>query len=143
MHAIRQPLVSYSPDKPRVALTVDRHILAKLRWRGVAGDGTEFGFELERPLTHGAVILELPAGVYEVRQIPEAVLETLPALDPASRCAAAWLAGNLHHAIQVLPDRIRVPAEDSLRRIYREQGIAFAECAAVFQPQRNAHHHTH
>ena len=58
-----------------VFLTPDRATLAKRRWRGVAQDGREFGFDLDHALSDGSVFFREPGKSYVISQAPEAVLE--------------------------------------------------------------------
>jgi len=70
---------------PRVAVRVDRLKLAKRLWRGVADDGEEFGFELEKPLQPGDVVFQNEKACYVIGQEPELVLEISLAVAPRLR----------------------------------------------------------
>lgn len=75
MTIIRQALeISPTQLKP-IRLAVERLTLAKRRWRGVAEDGAEFGFDLERPIADGAAFHQTADSVYLIAQKYEPVLE--------------------------------------------------------------------
>src|SRR5271155_1851356 len=81
-----------------VPLQVDRATLAKRRWRGVAEDGKEFGFDLNEPINHGAHFFSLAETSYVIEQMPEEVLEIpVATLEQAAR--VAWSLGNLHFGV--------------------------------------------
>ena len=58
MHLIQRLLAESSnlPPERQVTLSAERRQFLKRRWRGIAEDGTEFGFDLETRLTDGGVI---------------------------------------------------------------------------------------
>jgi urease accessory protein len=127
----------------RVRLTASRGTLGKRRWRGVAEDGREFGFDLENGLNHGSVFFEDEIAQYVVEQEPEQVLEIpIATLDRAA--SVAWNLGNLHFVVQILPRSIRVPADSAVRQFLHREGIDHEEIECVFLPQSShAHHHRH
>jgi urease accessory protein len=129
------------PELPRVVLPVDRLVLAKRRWRGVAEDGEEFGFELATPLGHGAVFHATEHVAYVIAQRPEAVLEIMLIPRPAPVARLGWAIGNLHHPIQVTEECIRVPDERGLRQLFLRERIPFVEKVCVFEPFAAAHGH--
>ena len=55
MKMILGPFTDADADQPQVRIPVERLTLAKRRWRGVADDGEEFGFDLEAPLTDARI----------------------------------------------------------------------------------------
>ena len=122
-------------------LKVDRLTLAKRRWKRNAEDGAEFGFDLERPLRHGAVFYETEKSVYLISQKAELVLEVvlIPRSAPVARLG--WAIGNLHFPIEVTDDAIRVPDDPALRQLFTKEGIPFAEVECVFQPFAKTHSH--
>lgn len=133
--------LSPATELPRIALRADRLVLAKRRWRGVAEDGVEFGFDLTVPLSHGDVFFANDSAVYAIEQKPEPVLEI--ALIPKASAVArlGWTIGNLHFPIQVTDDAIRVPDDSALRALFLRQNIPFTETQAVFVPFAQAHSH--
>ena len=52
-------LSTYPNSLPQIAIAVDRHKLARRRWRGLAQDGQDFGFDLIEPLQHGDPVLSV------------------------------------------------------------------------------------
>src|ERR1700690_4346715 len=97
MQMISGPVVSPDSALPEIALTVDRLTLAKRLWRGVAEDGTEFGFELAAPLKHGETFWQTATARYVVQQPPETVLAiSLDAIAPSAAAGIGWAIGNLH-----------------------------------------------
>ena len=52
MHLITQALSELPGGLEIVAVPVDRHKLARRRWRGSAADGTDFGFDVTEALNH-------------------------------------------------------------------------------------------
>ena len=73
---------------PVVPVRVERLTLAKRLWRGVAEDGTAFGFELSRPLKPEVTVWQTASARYVIAQIPEPVLEIALDFPP---CAAAGM----------------------------------------------------
>jgi urease accessory protein len=133
--------LSSTPDLPRVALRVDRLVLAKRRWRGIAEDGAEFGFQLNAPLAHGAPFFASDTAVYCIEQKPEPVLAIALIPKPAAVARLGWTIGNLHFPIQVTDDAIFVPDDSALRALFIRQNIPFTETETVFVPFAQAHSH--
>lgn len=128
---------------PRILLTVNRATLVKRRWRGVAGDGKEFGFDLDHPLAHGDCFYADGGVRYVVEQTPEDVLEVrIAGAEAAAR--TAWTLGNLHLVVQILPDAIRVADDPAARKALTDGGISFQPANRVFIPLAGGgHHHGH
>jgi urease accessory protein len=141
MEIIREPLAAPGRSVIEVMLPVDRHTISKLRWRGVAEDGKEFGFDLSEPIHDNEAFFYLDGTTYIIAQQPEAVLEI--AVPPARADAAriGWLVGNLHFSIEVTTDVIRVADDSALRQVLLREDIAFEEVSRVFHPFRHAHVH--
>jgi urease accessory protein len=128
----------------QVVLRADRITLAKRRWRGVAEDGREFGFDLEAPLHHGDLFFIDDACRYVITQQPEAVLE-IPVAAPEEAACIAWKIGNLHLGIQVLPTLLRVVDDPAAVQMLTREGVAYHRHEAVFLPLATGgnHHHHH
>ena len=145
MEIIHDSLPLSAAALPRIRLAVDRLTLAKRRWRGVAEDGREFGFDLTAPLGDGAVFFATDTAAYILAQKYEPVLEvsvTAEALrDGAQAARMGWLIGNLHFLIEVTPDVIRVVDDPAVRQMFEREGIAFTPCKRVFHPISGGHHH--
>ena len=95
MELIQKPLAEPDINLPAVELTVSRFKLQKRRWRAKAADGTDFGFDLEEPLTHGAVFFQTTAARYVIAQEPELLLETSLGDDAAAGARNTRAAGAL------------------------------------------------
>jgi urease accessory protein len=147
MTIIRQPLGNSAAQLKPVRLAVERITLAKRRWRGVAEDGAEFGFDLERPIADGAAFHQTSTTVYVIAQKYEPVLELRSAdcgLRSGSDAArVGWLIGNLHFQIEVLEDVIRVVDDSAVRQMFEREGIQFTPCKRVFHPISGGHSHGH
>jgi urease accessory protein len=128
-----------------VALEVGRQTLAKRRWRGVAADGREFGFDLHHPLADGAVFFSDGKKTYAIAQQPEPVLE-LRIADCGLRngpdaARVGWLIGNLHFALEIAGEKIRVADDPALRQLFEREHWKYEACEAVFHPLTGGHHH--
>ncbi len=120
----------------------DRRVLAKMRWRGVAEDGAEFGFELREPLRDGMPVFAGAAHVYRLAQKPEPLFR-IPIADAIHAAQIGWMIGNLHFTAQISADGILVEADDAVRQMLVRESIPFAETLAVFQPLRAHLAHRH
>ncbi len=139
-------IVHQQLEKPSTALHViripiDRLMLAKRRWRGVAEDGTEFGFDLETPLVDGATIFQNDSAAYVLAQKYEPVLEVSLGTDSPSAARLGWMIGNLHFAIEVAGAIVRVVDDPAVRQLFEREGIAFTACKRVFHPLSGGHRH--
>ncbi len=118
-------------------------MLAKRRWRGTAGDGREFGFDLDRPLGQGDCFYVDEHARYVLEQTAEQVLEIV-ITEPESAARIAWTLGNLHMAVQILPKAVRVVDDPAVRNALVTGGIAFQEKRDVLLPLSiSVHHHGH
>jgi urease accessory protein len=129
------------PSLPRIALTADRLTLVKRRWRGIAADGTDFGFDLATPIANGAVFFASESAAYCIEQKPEPVLEIALIPRPAPVARLGWTIGNLHFPIQVTDELVRVPDDPALRQLFEREKIPFISCERVFQPFAKSHIH--
>lgn len=148
MDFIRRALphtASEFPHLNRVSIVVERVDLAKRRWRGVAGNGREFGFDLEEPLYHGALFFVGDTEYYCILQQPERVLE-VSFSDPTDAAQLGWTIGNLHFPMQVENGTIRVTDDPALRQLFQRIHVHYREGRAVFQPLKaigHSHSHAH
>jgi urease accessory protein len=145
MEIVRHPLSCPETNRARVEIVVDRHTLAKRRWRGLASDGREFGFDLEEPLSDGVAVFDDGQHVYVVRQQPESLFEVALGDDPVRAAEMGWSIGNMHLPMEVKGSAIRMAAEPAARTLLANRHIAFREITDVFRPLRAAaaHHHHH
>jgi urease accessory protein len=132
------------PGEGIVVLIVDRVTLAKRRWRGVARDGREFGFDLDHALGDGAVFHRESGKCYVIEQASEPVLEIELGSDPGRAAHIAWQVGNLHFPVEVTDLVIRCADDPAIRQLLRREEVAWRATVAVFRPitsTGHAHHH--
>lgn len=141
MHLVTRMLESASsrPPDEQVVLAAERRQFLKRRWRGVAEDGTEFGFDLESRLADGGVIFQQDGKDYVVRQLHETVFE-VPFESPAHAALVAWKTGNLHLPAQIFDDRIRVLHDEAMRQLLERESWAFTEPVVLFSPLKAMAH---
>jgi urease accessory protein len=143
MEIIRHSLAGPTAELRKIAVPVDRLTLAKRRWRGVAEDGRELGFDLEESLHDGDAVLQAGDACYVIAQAPELVLEVRLQESGSAAARLGWLIGNLHFQMEVTPEVIRVADDPALRQLFTREGIAFVEREAVFHPLGGGHSHGH
>ena len=136
LHLIRAPLAHSDPAWPAVAIRVDRLQLAKRRWRGVADDGVEFGFEVDTPLLPEQVVEQGEGKRYVIIQTPEPVLEISLEITPAAAAGIGWAIGNLHLELAADHRRMWTPDDPATRQLLDRLGVSFAATSAVFRPGR-------
>jgi urease accessory protein len=124
-----------------VRIPVDRLVLAKRRWRGVAEDGREFGFALEAPLADQAPVFASETEVYVIAQKYEPVLEIALGTDAPAAARLGWIIGNLHFPLEVAGPIVRVADDSALRQLFARERIPFTACKRVFHPLSGGHHH--
>ncbi len=139
MLVIRQP-AECPKGAERIPIEVDRHTLAKKRWRGVAADGHEFGFDLGHHLHNGDCVHIEEGKAYVIHQTPEAVFE-IPLSEPQRAAWTGWMVGNLHFRAQFEGNVILVEADSAVRQMLEREKIPFAEGTRVFMPLAPAHTH--
>jgi len=142
MEIIRAPLSNPERGVLEVLLPVDRHTLAKRRWRGAAEDGREFGCDLAEPLDDGTPVFYGDGTTYVISQRPEQVIE-IPISRPAEGARLGWLVGNLHFSLEIVGDILCVADDPALRQMLLREHIPFSEVWRVFHPFRQAHDHGH
>ncbi len=95
MHLITQTLSQTPENLKSIPIPVDRHKLARRRWRGSATDSTDFGFDVSDALAHGDCVYTTDTNAYVIEQSPEDCF--LIALREAKEAAwIGWMIGNLH-----------------------------------------------
>jgi urease accessory protein len=140
---IERPLASLPAHVVAIRIPVDRLTLAKRRWRGVADDGTEFGFTLEKPLTDGAAVWCQGDTTYVIAQRYEPVLEIELGSDAATAARLGWIIGNLHFPLEIIEGRVRVADDSALRQLFERESLPFTACKRVFRPLGGGHTHGH
>ncbi len=138
MILVTAPLTSCDESLPEVSVQVERIRLAKRLWRGKAGDGTEFGFELQTPLRDADVVHCTAAARYVIRQEPEPVLEVSLELPPSAAAGIGWAVGNLHLELMAEATRLLTPDEKPARHLLERLRIPYRVTSAVFRPGRFA-----
>lgn len=143
MQLIHGHLRDWDRNLPRIRVSVDRHTLARRRWRGTAEDGAEFGFDLEHPLKDGEVFAATPAAAYAIAQKSESVLEVALHPEPGAAARLGWTIGNLHFSLQIEGEILRVADDPALRQLFEREAIAYAIRDCVFKPLGGGHSHHH
>ncbi len=141
MHLIPRMLAPASvlPAACQIVLAAERRQFLKRRWRGIAEDGTEFGFDLEDRLTDGCVIYRQDGKDYIVRQLPEQVYEI--ALEtPAQAALVGWKIGNLHLPAEVFDGFIRVLHDEAMSNLLQREGWSYTEPLVLFRPLKAMAH---
>ena len=141
MEIIRAPLLEWNASLPTVRISVERLTLAKRRWRGAAGDGADFGFDLETPLADGACVFQNESAAYYIAQKYEPVLEIALGTDAPASARLGWIIGNLHFPLEVAGGIVRVTDDPALRQLFEREHIPFVACKRVFHPLSGGHHH--
>ncbi len=141
MHLVQRLLAEASVLAPerQITLSAERRQFLKRRWRGIAGDGVEFGFDLEDRLKDGCVIHHEDGKDYVVRQLPEVVYE-IPITSPDQAALVGWKAGNLHMPAQILPDSIRVLHDEAMKQLLEREGWPYTEPEVIFTPMKAMAH---
>jgi len=140
MDIIRAPLSVPERGVLEVLLPIDRHTLAKRRWRAAAEDGREFGFDLAEPLHDGIPFFHLAGATYLIAQQREPVLE-ISLATPAESARLGWLIGNLHFSLELAGSVIRIADDSALRQMLTREHVHFSEASRVFHPFRPGHVH--
>ncbi len=141
MELVRHTLRRSADSLPTQRIAVERLTLAKRRWRGVAEDGREFGFDLDAPLADGAAVFQSETAVYVLAQKYEPVLEVALGADSPTGARLGWIIGNLHFQIEVAGEVVRVVDDAAVRQLFHREHIAFTACMRVFHPLSGAHRH--
>jgi urease accessory protein len=141
MQLINQMLASSSerPEARQIRLVVERRLFLKRRWRGVAEDGTEFGFDLESRLSTGCVFFQTDTNDYVIVQEPELVYE-VPVDSPAFAALIGWKVGNLHFPIEILTDAVRITHDPAIAQLLEREGWEYREVTVVFNPLKAMPH---
>ncbi len=138
MILIRHSVPASNPALAAICVRADRITLAKRLWRGVADDGTEFGFELETPLKHGDTFHETPAARYVIEQAAEPVVEIPLDVAPSAAAGIGWAIGNLHLELSAEPTRLIAADESAIRQLLERLNVPFRQTTAIFRPGRFA-----
>jgi urease accessory protein len=136
---VTQRVAEPDASLPVVRVRADRRTLARRIWRGVAEDGTDFGFDLETPLRHGDTVLQQNGVRHVIEQEPEDVLlVALAELPPSAIAGVGWAVGNLHLDCASDPKSILLPDEPAARALLGRIQVSFTSAREVFRPGRFA-----
>ena len=143
------PLITSKPSPPEgpretVYVPVDRHTLAKRRWRCQAEDGTDLAVDLEEPCRHGELVLVRDERAYRVRQAPEQVLRIPIPEEKESAARLGWFLGNQHLPVEVIDGHLQVAYDKHLCQRLALIGAKPVVVDAVFNPDPHSavpHHH--
>lgn len=139
MILVQRMIALSSQRQEQVRLMAGRRMFLKRRWRGVASDGTEFGFDLESRLSDGAVIHQSGEIDYIICQEPEEVYEI--AFRSADQAALiGWKIGNLHFPVQVMEHCIRAVHDPAIRQLGERENWPMSEVCVIFNPLRVTAH---
>ncbi|MDQ8180484.1 hypothetical protein [Pelagicoccus sp. SDUM812005] len=142
MHLITTHFHHIPESKKRIPLKVERRKLAKRRFRATAADGTDFGFDLAHPLTHGTPFHENEDSVYLIEQEPEPVLK-IPFSDGQTGALYGWMVGNMHFPAAFESAHVIAEDDPAVRQLLDRAEIPYQEAQQVFQPAiaASGHHH--
>lgn len=139
------PVLPLHHHLTEVPLPAGRRDLAKKRWRGSAGDGQEFGFDLQRPLQDGDSFYLAEGKVYVVRQQAEDLLSIGLSSSAEEAARLGWKLGNLHIPVQIAEGQALVADDPGMRQNLDRQHISYLAVRGVFLPLAtgSAHGHGH
>ena len=143
MHLITQPLKHAHDGRERVFISVDRHKLARRIWRGTATDGTEFGFDLVEPVSHGDCVYETDTHAYMIEQSSEPCF-LIPLSDAQRASWIGWMVGNLHFKAAFSEEGMLVQDDLAVEQMLDREHIHFHRVERVFEPaKQGGHSHDH
>ncbi len=141
MHVIQNAVspTSLRSSEDQIVLAAERRKFLKRRWRGIADDGTEFGFDLESRLTDGCVIFKQDGKDYIVRQLPEKVYQ-VDCANPTQAALIGWKVGNLHLPAEIRDGSILVLHDEAMAQLLEREGWEFSEPELIFTPMKAVAH---
>lgn len=142
MNLITNHLSREETEKAIVSLKIDRRRLAKRRWRGVADDGEEFGFDLPHPLKNGTPFHETESTRYQIELTPENVLR-ISFADQKQAAYYGWMVGNLHFSADFEDNAVIAEDDPAVRQMLERNHIQYEETTGVFEPVIVSHGHSH
>lgn len=126
-----------------IPLTVDRHKLARRRWRGEASDGADFGFDVVEPLSNGDCIHVTDTKAYVIEQAPEACF-LVPIGEAIQAAWIGWMIGNLHFKAAFTEEGVLVQDDLAVEQMLDREHIHYHRVTKVFQPSKQGgHSHDH
>lgn len=142
MELITNHLAHGETSKRTTILNTDRRTLAKRRWRAVAEDGKEFGFDLPHPIKNRTPFFETDDTRYEIRQSAERVIR-IPFTDLKQAAYYGWMVGNLHFSADFQEDAVIAENDPAVRQMLERNHIEYSETETVFEPVIVSHGHQH
>ncbi|MCZ6672910.1 MAG: hypothetical protein O7C75_08220 [Verrucomicrobia bacterium] len=145
MELIKQPLSPVPHHHDHISIPVDRHKLARRRWRGAATDGTDFGFDVPEALSHGDCVLVKNHTAYVIEQSPEPCF-LVPVGESKEAAWLGWMIGNLHFKADFTEEGILVQDDLAVEQMLERESIPYERVTRIFQPSKSgghSHDHTH
>lgn len=143
MHLITEHIHAHADGRELVPVVVDRHKLARRRWRGVAADGTDFGFDVNEALSHGDCIYETDTKLYVIEQSPEDCF-IVPIGEAKEAAWIGWMIGNLHFKAAFVEAGVLVQDDLAVQQMLDREQIQYERVHRVFQPSKQGgHSHDH
>ncbi|MEM8868098.1 MAG: hypothetical protein AAGC73_07490 [Verrucomicrobiota bacterium] len=143
MHLITQHIHSDAADREIVPVVVDRHKLARRRWRSAAADGTDFGFDVSEALSHKDCIYETDTKVYVIEQSPEDCF-IVPIKEAKEAAWIGWMIGNLHFKAAFVEEGVLVQDDLAVEQMLEREHIDYHRAKRIFQPSKQGgHSHDH
>jgi len=145
MQLITEKLPECPKGLQRIPLAVDRHKLARRRWRGEAADGADFGFDISEALEDGDCIFVSEGKAYVIEQQAEDCFEIH--LGESKQAAwMGWMIGNLHFKAAFTENSILVQDDLAVQQMLDREHIHYHRTRRVFQPSKqggHSHDHSH
>lgn len=143
MHLVTQVLSPVPHHNDHVSIPVDRHKLARKRWRGTATDNKDFGIDVAEALNHGDCVLVENHIAYVIEQTPESCF-LVPLGEGTESARLGWMIGNLHFKAAFSDDGILVQDDLAVRQMLVRESIAYECVTRIFQPSKSGgHSHDH
>ena len=143
MHLVTQALSPIPENLETIPLSVDRHKLARRRWRGEAADGADFGFDVAEALSHGDCFYTTESKAYIIEQTPEPCF-LVPIGEAIKAAWIGWMIGNLHFKAAFTVEGVLVQDDLAVQQMLDREHIHYHRVTKVFQPSKQGgHSHDH
>lgn len=143
MELITQTIIEIPAGLNIIPIIVDRHKLARRRWRAVATDQTDFGFDVAEALSHGDCIYINDTSAYVITQEEEDCF--LISLNGEQQAAwIGWMVGNLHFKASFSEEGVLVQDDLAVEQMLEREQINYQRVQRIFQPaKQGGHSHDH
>ena len=131
-HVLIQSVWSNPEPEDVRELHVDRHILAKRRWRQFLGEELEVIYQLSVASKHGQLLHGSDGSCYKVVQKEEMVIAIPMPQSLEMAAKIGWYLGNQHLGIEVRPTEILLENVHTLASSLERIGIPFERREDVF-----------